>query len=94
MKNAMIIDSKDNVAVAIEKIEKGTAAIFEKNNKIIEIMVTDEIPMYHKVAIENIKKGSHIVKYGEYIGVAKSDINKGMHVHTHNVLSVREKVTD
>ncbi len=94
MRNAMIINEKDNVAVAVEKIEKGTAAVYEKNGEMIEIKAVDDIPMYHKFAIEDINKDENVIKYGEYIGVAGSDIKKGMHVHVHNVLSIREKVTD
>ena len=56
MRNAMIIDAKDNVAVAIEPIAKGEP----------------------------------VVKYGEHIGIASSDIKAGEHVHVHNVEGHRE----
>ena len=94
MRNAMIISDKDNVAVAVEKIAKGTTAVYEKKGVMKEVLVIDDIPMYHKFAIEDIAKDENVIKYGEYIGVAGVDIKKGMHVHVHNVLSIREKVTD
>lgn len=39
----------------------------------------------HKYARRNIKKGEEIIKYGQPIGIAQSDINKGEHVHSHNL---------
>ena len=74
MRNAMLINEKDNVIVAIEPLS--------------------DIPMYHKIARVPIKAGSEIIKYGEYIGEAECDIPAGSYVHTHNVLSIREKKVD
>ena len=39
----------------------------------------------HKIAIDDIKKGDDVIKYGESIGIAKEDISQGEWVHTHNV---------
>ena len=39
----------------------------------------------HKYARRNIKKGEEIIKYGQPIGIAQSDIKKGEHVHSHNL---------
>lgn len=39
----------------------------------------------HKYALRDIKSGEDIIKYGNPIGHAICDINKGEHVHTHNV---------
>ena len=39
----------------------------------------------HKYAARDIKCGENIIKYGNPIGHATSDIKKGEHVHTHNV---------
>ncbi len=39
----------------------------------------------HKYALRDIKEGEDIIKYGNPIGHATSDIKKGEHVHTHNV---------
>lgn len=41
----------------------------------------------HKFALKNIKKGEPIIKYGEVIGLAKSNIKKGDWVHSHNLVS-------
>ena len=53
----------------------------------LKVQVQDEIPIYHKMAIEDISLGSPILKYGECIGFAYKDIKQGQHVHTHNLRS-------
>ena len=39
----------------------------------------------HKYALCDIKTGENVIKYGNPIGHAVSDIKKGEHVHTHNM---------
>ncbi len=41
----------------------------------------------HKYALKNIAVGENIIKYGMPIGRATSEIKKGEHVHTHNVVT-------
>ena len=90
MRNAMIIDAKDNVAVAIEPIAKGDAAGYVCEGKEVSLPALEDITIYHKLATRDIAKGEPVVKYGEHIGVASSDIKAGEHVHVHNVEGHRE----
>lgn len=91
MINAMIIDEKDCVAVAIEPITKNSEVNFKlKDGTLRTITALDDVTIYHKIAIKDINKGCKVVKYGENIGEAGVDIKEGQHVHTHNVVSVRE----
>ena len=90
MRNAMIIDAKDNVAVAIEPIAKGDAAVYVCEGKEVSLPALEDITVYHKLATRDIAKGEPVVKYGEHIGVASSDIKAGEHVHVHNVEGHRE----
>ena len=90
MRNAMIIDAKDNVAVAIEPIAKGDNAIYVCEGKEVSLPALEDITIYHKLAVRNITKGEPVVKYGEHIGIASSDIKAGEHVHVHNVEGHRE----
>ena len=90
MRNAMIIDVKDNVAVAIEPIAKGDAAVYVCEGKEVSLPALEDITIYHKLATRDIAKGEPVVKYGEHIGVASSDIKAGEHVHVHNVEGHRE----
>ena len=90
MRNAMIIDAKDNVAVAIEPIAKGDAAVYVCEGKEGSLPALEDITIYHKLATRDIAKGEPVVKYGEHIGIASSDIKAGEHVHVHNVEGHRE----
>lgn len=88
----MIIDGKDNVAVAIEKIEKGGEINYKIEEEIKSLIVVEDIEIYHKLAIKTINIGEAIIKYGEHIGLASRIINNGEHVHIHNVESCREEL--
>lgn len=77
MKNSIIIDQKDNVAVALTDLSKG----YVFNN----IRLLSDVPQKHKFALCNIQKGEKVIKYGFPIGVAKQDIRAGEHIHTHNL---------
>lgn len=66
---------------------KETVIINEKDNVGILLAGTETIPAGHKFALRDIPKGEYVIKYGEIIGRATSDIKKGDWVHTHNVKS-------
>ena len=61
--------------------------INEKDNVGVCLDGTDKIPAGHKYALRDIKTGEYVIKYGEIIGRATSDIAKDEWVHTHNVKS-------
>jgi altronate dehydratase small subunit len=88
--NAMIIDPKDNVAVAIEPIAAGTPVTYLAQGKTVCLTAAEDITIYHKLATRVIPAGEPVVKYGENIGVATADIPAGAHVHVHNVTSMKE----
>ena len=90
MRNAMIIDPKDNVAVAIEAIQSGDTVTYLNGSEEKSLTARQDITIYHKLAVRDISKGSPICKYGEHIGIASCDIKAGEHVHVHNVESHRE----
>ena len=39
----------------------------------------------HKYALRDIRQGENVIKYGQPIGHATCDIQKGEHIHTHNL---------
>ena len=90
MRNAMIIDAKDNVAVAIEPIAKGDTAVYICEGREESLPALEDITIYHKLATRDIQAGEPVVKYGEHIGAATAFIPAGAHVHVHNVESVKE----
>ena len=88
--NAMIIDPKDNVAVAIEPIAVGDTVTYLAGGRPVSLKAAEDITIYHKLAVRDIPKGEPVVKYGEHIGVATAFIPAGTHVHVHNVVSPKE----
>ena len=94
MRNAMIIDGKDNVVVAIEPISKGDTVTYLCGGEEKTLTALEDITIYHKLAARDIAKGEPVVKYGEHIGVAVCDIKAGEHVHVHNVEGHRENLED
>ena len=84
----IIHDEKDNVAVVVidktSKNQECTGWIME-NDKTIKIKCIDEIPLCHKIALQDLKEGDTILKYGHDIGKVVKSIKKGEHVHVHNV---------
>jgi altronate hydrolase len=83
MKKICKINSKDNVAVAVDGIAKGDTITVNSET----IMVREDIPAGHKVAVCDIAQEADVVKYGFPIGTAKMAIARGSWVHTHNVKS-------
>jgi|TARA_B110000211_G_scaffold216135_1_gene258924 (2R)-sulfolactate sulfo-lyase subunit alpha len=84
----IIHDEKDNVAVVvIESTKKGQdcSAWIMENDKTVKISSIAEIPLGHKIALQELKEGDTIVKYGHDIGKVVKNIKKGDHVHVHNV---------
>lgn len=89
MLNAVIIHEDDSVIISTKEIEKNSQVAFKnKNNKNIKLKSINSIPIYHKIALKDISKGSKVYKYGECIGEATQKIEKGSHVHTHNLKSL------
>ena len=84
----IIHDEKDNVAVVvIDKTSKNQECngwIME-NDKTIKITSISEIPLGHKMALQDLNEGDTILKYGHDIGKVVKTIKKGEHVHVHNV---------
>jgi altronate dehydratase len=85
VKALLLISDRDNVATALDLLEPGRRV--ELGDK--SVVVVDQIPPGHKVALTSIAAGAAVVKYGSPIGTATCDIAPGSHVHTHNVASTR-----
>ncbi len=81
MKDYILIDKNDNVAVALNNISKGTIVSVNDN----DIALYEDIMAGHKFCIKNIGNGDMVIKYGLPIGLATKDISAGEWVHTHNL---------
>ena len=84
----LVHDERDAVGVVV--VEDAAAGSHLSGwimdcDKTINLAVNDPIPLGHKFALRDIRKSESIIKYGENIGHAVTDIPKGDHVHVHNV---------
>ena len=75
------IQSGDNVAVALENLERHEKVLLDGQYVILQ----EKVLQGHKFAIKEIRAGEEIVKYGYPIGVAKVNISSGQWIHTHNM---------
>ncbi|MCR4425206.1 MAG: UxaA family hydrolase [Firmicutes bacterium] len=88
--NAIRLHPADNVATALADIQAGELAeVLDKTAACSSLPALDPIPFGHKLAVALIRRGEHILKYGESIGIATQDIRPGNHVHIHNLDSTR-----
>lgn len=89
---ALLISQNDNVGTALNQISQGNSVSLDsESGTTSKLIAIEDIPLGHKIAIESIPEGKHIIKYGEKIGIATNNIRVGAHVHIHNVESLRGK---
>ena len=91
MKKAIILSHKDNVATVLEDVFKNDDVEVKESEKntVCVLKSSDDINRGHKIAVKDIEKDSHVMKYGQIIGKASMFIQKGDRVHTHNLESER-----
>jgi (2R)-sulfolactate sulfo-lyase subunit alpha len=88
----LVHEKKDTVGVVVvEDLKAGTdmTAVITADNSSFKIKSGMDVPIGHKVALVDIKKGDTVWKYGQDIGKAVADIKKGEHVHTNNLKTKR-----
>lgn len=88
-KQAVLIHENDNVATCVEYMSAGTRISYFRGGSAESLLLSQDIPLGHKVAILPIEKNANVVKYAESIGVAITSIEPGQHVHVHNMESKR-----
>lgn len=75
------ITGRDNVAVALVPLAAGQQVTVDG----LTLTAKTDVPAGHKLALEDIPQGGHVIKYGFPIGYAKEDIPGGSHIHVHNL---------
>ena len=81
MKQAIRINSSDNVAVAIKNLMAGDIVDVDGS----ELTLINDVEAGHKIALKDIKSGEQIVKYGFPIGHAIHDIAQGAKLDHHDI---------
>lgn len=77
IKEAIIINEKDNVAVALIDLHKG--------DTVFDVELVDDVKTGHKIAMQDFEVDDNVIKYANAIGHAIQPIKKGEHIHTHNI---------
>ncbi len=85
MKTIVKFEEKDNVAVVLVDSEENQEFCLGGER----ISAREKIPYGHKIALQTMKKGDIVYKYGEPVARCTADIEKGSWVHVHNVESIR-----
>jgi altronate dehydratase small subunit len=89
MEKAIVMDGSDNVATALDELQAGDVVSVPIGSDRFEVTMKESVSFGHKFALINIDKGNNVIKYGEVIGRATAAIEKGCHVHVHNIESLR-----
>ena len=86
-KRLLVMNEKDNVGVVLETAGKGDICLYRDDT----IEIIESVEFAHKIALTDISEKENVVKYGENIGYAMTDIKKGQWVHVHNMGCERGK---
>ena len=88
----VVHDEGDSVGVVVvEGVSAGDElqGWIMDQDKDITFKAVDDIPIGHKLAIKPLAAGDTVIKYGVDIGKVVAPIEKGEHLHVHNVKTKR-----
>lgn len=90
-KGILLHEPDDDVGVAAMDLKVGeeVQAVTLDGDPITPVTLVNDVPLGHKVAMQDMEENKHIMEYGREIGYASAKIAKGAHVHTHNIKSLR-----
>ena len=77
------VSGRDSVAVALQDLAAGYGLAIDGR----EILLRNDVPKGHKIALTDIKAGDEVIKLGFSIGKASQAITTGEHVHAHNLVT-------
>ncbi len=77
----LILNERDNVAVALVDLKKGSKI----SGKTIKVQLKNNVPSKHKFALKKLEEGDTVIMYGVTVGTASKPIEGGEVIGTHNV---------
>ena len=89
--DAIVLNERDQLATALRALREGENIKIRSGEKILNLIMEENIRICHKFATAHISKGEEIRKCGENIGAASENIEAGHHIHIHNLKSLRGK---
>ena len=87
---AVRIHPADSVAVAVRALIAGEELVVEGER----VVLAEDVPAGHKLALCPLTRGQTVVKYGFPIGAATAPIGRGAWVHSHNLKTCLEGVLE
>ena len=79
------VDTVGVVVVEDLTADTNMMGVVTEDNSTTKCKARHDIPIGHKVALVDLKKGDTVIKYGVDIGMMIADAKKGDHVHVHNL---------
>ena len=82
----------DHVGVAVEDVQRGDeiyGVYMDTDGTTEPLVARDDVPLGHKIALRDLAEGAEVVEYGVRIGLTRTPVAAGAHVHTHNLKSAR-----
>lgn len=86
--NALLMDPTDNVVTCVADVPAGAAVNYRRGNEVLTLLAEENIPYCHKIALVDIPEGADVVKYGESLGHATQNIQRGHWVSHNNLVSI------
>jgi hypothetical protein len=77
------MSQQDNCLIARLALHAGNIVTIDGQN----IVLTQEIPLGHKLARHALNVGDKVIRYGAPIGSITRPVAVGEHIHTHNLES-------
>ena len=91
MHKALAHKRGDDVAVAVTALSAGeeVVVVYVDDDGELTVHAQADVPYGHKVALQALAAGAPVTEYSTQIGVARTSIEPGDYVHTHNVKTAR-----
>ena len=77
--------------VVVDGVKKGdvlTGWVMDGDTT-VECATLNDIPIGHKIALQDLEANDTVIKYGTDIGKVVKPIKRGEHLHVHNVKTKR-----
>ncbi len=88
----LVHDAADTVGVVVvEGVKQGALlnGLVMETGKTVTMKALADIPLGHKIALNDLAVGDTVLKYGHDIGKVVAAAKPGDHVHVHNMKTKR-----
>jgi len=88
----LVHGNEDNVGVVVvEGLTEGTEmlCVVTSDDSEFKLVAKQDVSIGHKIALSDLSEADSIIKYGEDIARVVVAVNKGEHVHVHNIKTRR-----